>query len=286
MTQPPSLPPLREVIAEYGLQAKKSLGQNFLLDLNLTRRIAREANFDAADVVLEIGPGPGGLTRALLETGDKGVIVVERDKACVAAIGDIGDTYPGRLTIIEADALDIDERSLLPPGARAAIVANLPYNISTVLVGKWLTEAEWPPFYTSMTLMFQREVADRLCAHPNTKAYGRLSVLAQWRTKPRKLFDIPPEAFVPAPKVTSSVVHFDVLNEPVAEANLDDLRTVTRVAFNQRRKMLRSALKPLGVDAKKLLQDAGIADDLRAENVPVEGFCALARAYAKMKPDS
>ena len=271
-----SLPPLRDVIARYGLAAKKSLGQNFLLDLNLTARIARGAGVGPDSVVYEVGPGPGGLTRALLEAGAT-VIAVEKDDRCIEALAEVQAAYPGRLQVVPADAPKVDEAELLG-GATAQVVANLPYNVSTVLLAKWLTSETWPPFFSSLTLMFQREVADRIAAPPGGKEYGRLSVLSQWRTLPKRLFDIPPSAFVPQPKITSSVVHFSVLKEPVAPAELRDLKTVVDAAFNQRRKMLRSSLKGLGVDTERLLAEAGIEPTLRAEVLSVEQFCALARA--------
>ena len=271
-----SLPPLRDVIARYGLAAKKSLGQNFLLDLNLTARIARGAGVGPDSVVYEVGPGPGGLTRALLEAGAT-VIAVEKDDRCIEALAEVQAAFPGRLQVVAADALKVDETELVG-GAPVQVVANLPYNVSTVLLAKWLTSETWPPFFSSLTLMFQREVADRIAAPPGGKEYGRLSVLSQWRTVPKRLFDIPPSAFVPQPKITSSVVHFSVLAEPVAPAELRDLKTVVDAAFNQRRKMLRSSLKRLGVDTERLLAEAGIEPTLRAEVLSVEQFCALARA--------
>lgn len=276
-----TLPPLRDVIARHGLMAKKSLGQNFLLDLNLTARIARGAGVGPQSLVYEVGPGPGGLTRTLLETGAS-VVAVEKDDRCIEALAEVEAAYPGRLTVVPSDALKVDERALLG-GRHAQVVANLPYNVSTVLLAKWLSEETWPPFFSSLTLMFQREVADRIAAAPGSKDYGRLSVLSQWRTMPRRLFDIPPSAFVPPPKITSSVVHFTVLPEPVAPAALRDLKAVTDAAFNQRRKMLRSSLKGLGVDTERLLADAGIEPTLRAEVLPVERFCALARALNRLR---
>jgi 16S rRNA (adenine1518-N6/adenine1519-N6)-dimethyltransferase len=271
-----SLPPLRDVIARHGLMAKKSLGQNFLLDLNLTGRIARGAGVGPDSLVFEVGPGPGGLTRALLEAGAS-VVAVEKDDRCIEALAEVQAAWPGRLTVVPADALKVDEAELLG-GRTARVVANLPYNVSTVLLAKWLTSDSWPPFFSSLTLMFQREVAERITAPPGGKEYGRLSVLSQWRTVPKRLFDIPPTAFVPQPKITSSVVHFSVLAEPVASAELRDLKTVVDAAFNQRRKMLRSSLKGLGVDTERLLAEAGIEPTLRAEVLSVEQFCALARA--------
>jgi len=276
-----SLPPLRDVIARHGLMAKKSLGQNFLLDLNLTARIARGAGVGPGSLVYEVGPGPGGLTRALLEAGAK-VIAVEKDDRCIEALAEVQAAWPGRLTVVPDDALKVDETELLG-GAAVQVVANLPYNVSTVLLAKWLSSPVWPPFFSSLTLMFQREVADRIAAPPGGKEYGRLSVLSQWRTVPKRLFDIPPSAFVPQPKITSSVVHFSVLPEPVAPAELRDLKTVVDAAFNQRRKMLRSSLKGVGVDTEKLLADAGIEPTLRAEVLSVEQFCALARALNALR---
>ncbi len=276
-----SLPPLRDVIARHGLMAKKSLGQNFLLDLNLTGRIARGAGVGPDSLVYEVGPGPGGLTRALLEAGAS-VVAVEKDDRCIEALAEVQAAYPGRLTVVPADALKVDEAELLG-GRTARVVANLPYNVSTVLLAKWLTSESWPPFFSSLTLMFQREVAERITAPPGGKEYGRLSVLSQWRTVPKRLFDIPPSAFVPQPKITSSVVHFSVLREPVAPAELRDLKTVVDAAFNQRRKMLRSSLKGVGVDTERLLADAGIDPTLRAEVLSVADFCALARTLNALR---
>ena len=277
-----SLPPLREVIARYGLSARKTLGQNFLLDLNLTGRIAREAGVGSGATVYEVGPGPGGLTRALLDAGADRVIAVERDTRCLEALADVSAAYPGRLTLVSDDALSVNEMALVGD-AQARIVANLPYNISTALLTKWLTADPWPPWYRSLTLMFQREVADRITAAPGTRTYGRLSVLSQWRTTPRRLFDVPPSAFVPPPKVTSSVVHFKVLDMPVAPADPGSLETVVKAAFGQRRKMLRASLKTLGVDPKALLDAAGIDPSRRAETLGVAEFCALARAFSECR---
>ncbi|MBI1181353.1 MAG: 16S rRNA (adenine(1518)-N(6)/adenine(1519)-N(6))-dimethyltransferase RsmA [Alphaproteobacteria bacterium] len=275
-----SLPPLRDVITRHGLAARRSLGQNFLLDLNLTARIARSAGVAPGTLVYEVGPGPGGLTRALLEAGAE-VVAVEKDDRCVEALAEGQAAWPGRLTVVPGDAMEMDEAALLS-GRRARVVANLPYNVSTVLLAKWLSAA-WPPWFDSLTLMFQREVADRIAARPGGKDYGRLSVLAQWRTVPKRLFDIPPSAFVPPPKVTSSVVHFEVLAGPVAPARLADLKRVVDAAFNQRRKMLRSSLKPVGVDAGALLEDAGIDPTSRAETLSVDQFCALARSLEALR---
>jgi 16S rRNA (adenine1518-N6/adenine1519-N6)-dimethyltransferase len=269
------LPPLREVIRRHDLRAKKSLGQNFLLDLNLTGRIARAAGpLEGVDVV-EIGPGPGGLTRALLSHGARRVIAVERDERALGALAEIAERYPGRLEIVSADALGFDPRPLLQH-APARIVANLPYNIASALLVSWLTSEPWPPWYDRLVLMFQREVAERIVALPGSKSYGRLSVLAGWRSDARILFDIAPSAFVPPPKVTSSVVSLVPRANPGACAR-DALERVTQAAFGQRRKMLRQSLKSLG-DPSTLLAAVGIAPTARAEEIPVEGFVALARA--------
>ena len=268
------LPPLRDVIRRHGLSARKSLGQNFLLDLNLTARIARAAGPLAGFEVVEVGPGPGGLTRALLAEGAKGVIAIERDSRAIAALHEIAAHYPGRLDIVEADALDVDMAALVRGPAK--VVANLPYNIATPLLFGWLEAEPWPPWYESLTLMFQKEVALRITASPGGKDYGRLSVFAQWRTRPRILFDVKPQAFTPPPKVTSSLVRLEPRAEPLP-CRPARLEQVTAAAFGQRRKMLRSALKPLG-DPERLLAEAGVSSDARAEEVPVEGFAALARA--------
>jgi 16S rRNA (adenine1518-N6/adenine1519-N6)-dimethyltransferase len=280
MTAADDLPPLREVIRRHGLSAKKSLGQNFLLDLNLTGRIARAAGPLAGTTVIEIGPGPGGLTRALLSEGARRIIAVERDARAIAALAEIAAHYPGRLEVIEADALEFDPMPLLG-GGRARIVANLPYNIATALLVNWLTAEPWPPWYDRLVLMFQREVAERIVAAPGSKTYGRLSVLAQWRTAPRLLFDIAASAFVPPPKVTSTLVELVPRGRPPA-CDRRVLERVTEAAFGQRRKMLRQSLKSLGVDALALLAAAGIEPTARAEDIAVEGFVALANAYDKM----
>jgi 16S rRNA (adenine1518-N6/adenine1519-N6)-dimethyltransferase len=272
------LPPLREIIRQHGLRAKKSLGQNFLLDLNLAARIARAAGpLEGVDVV-EIGPGPGGLTRALLAAGARRVISIERDDRAVAAQEQIARRYPGRLEIVAGDALDFDPRPLLD-SASARIVANLPYNIATALLVGWLTQEPWPPWYDRLVLMFQREVAERLVATPGSKSYGRLSVLVGWRCKARICFNVAASAFVPPPKVTSSLVELVPRKAPLA-CELRALERVTQAAFGQRRKMLRQSLKSLGFDAMALLEATRIAPTARAEDVPVEGFVALARAFA------
>ncbi|HVI49981.1 MAG TPA: 16S rRNA (adenine(1518)-N(6)/adenine(1519)-N(6))-dimethyltransferase RsmA [Candidatus Sulfotelmatobacter sp.] len=266
------LPPLREVIAAHGLAARKSLGQHFLFDLNLTGRIARGAGDISQGSVIEIGPGPGGLTRALLDNGARRVIAIERDDRAIAIQNEIAAAYPGRLEIIAGDALDIDAADLGEAPRR--IVANLPYNISTVLLINWLRRAEC---FASLTLMFQKEVVDRLAAAPKSPDYGRLSVITQWRCHVRPLFNVAREAFTPPPKVASTVVYLEPRAEPLAPCRMETLEKVTAAAFGQRRKMLRSSLKSLG-DAEALLQAAGLIPTMRAEEVPVEGFCALARA--------
>ncbi|ETX14666.1 16S rRNA methyltransferase [Roseivivax halodurans JCM 10272] len=270
------LPPLREVIAAHGLSARKALGQNFLLDLNLTAKIARNAGDLSGFDVLEVGPGPGGLTRGLLAEGARRVLAIEKDPRCLPALEEIAEHYPGRLRVIEGDALDIDPLEHLTPPI--AIAANLPYNVGTELLVRWLTPETWPPFWTSLTLMFQREVAERIVAEPGSKAYGRLAVLAQWRTDARIVMSLPPGAFTPPPKVSSAVVRLTALPEPKFPANPKVLERVVAMAFNQRRKMLRSALKGLHPDVEDLLKSAGISPTDRAEQVALEQFCALARA--------
>jgi 16S rRNA (adenine1518-N6/adenine1519-N6)-dimethyltransferase len=270
------LPPLREVIRRHGLSARKSLGQNFLLDLNLTGRIARAAGPLEGVTAVEIGPGPGGLTRALLSNGAKRVIAIERDERCVAALQEISEAAPGRLTIVSDDALTADLRPFLD-GGPARIVANLPYNIATALLINWIAADQWPPWFDRLVLMFQREVAERIVAEPGSKTYGRLSVLSQWRTDAKILFDIHPSAFVPAPKVTSSVVQFVPKAKPLA-CDRRVLERVTGAAFGQRRKMLRQSLRSLGVDPLPLLAAAGIEPTRRAEEIPVAAFVALANA--------
>ncbi|QBX99974.1 16S rRNA (adenine(1518)-N(6)/adenine(1519)-N(6))-dimethyltransferase RsmA [Rhodophyticola sp. CCM32] len=273
------LPPLREVIASHGLSARKSLGQNFLLDLNLTAKIARSAGaLDGCDV-LEVGPGPGGLTRGLLAQGARRVVAVEKDARCLPALAEIAAAYPGRLDVLNADALTLDWATHLTPPVR--IIANLPYNVGTELLVRWLTPPVWPPLWQSLTLMFQREVAERIVARPGGKAYGRLAVLAQWRTEARIVMTLPPGAFTPPPKVSSAVVHLAALPRPRFAADPDILQRVVAKAFNQRRKMLRAALKGLMPDIEDRLVAAGLTPTDRAEQVPVEGFCALAREIAK-----
>ncbi len=271
------LPPLRDVIAAHGLRAKKSLGQNFLFDLNLTRRIARAAGPLEGAMVYEVGPGPGGLTRALLAEGAARVIAVERDERCLPALKEIAAAYPGKLEIINADAMTLDETKILPDGP-VRIAANLPYNVGTALLVKWLTAKTWPPFWQSLTLMFQREVAERIVAKPGTEAYGRLAVLAQWRSRPKILFDVSRSAFVPPPKITSAIVRLEPLAEPVAPAKLNDLERVTQAAFGQRRKMLRQSLKSIAGDAEALALRAGVDPTARPETLTIAQFAALARA--------
>ncbi|MBO6601871.1 MAG: 16S rRNA (adenine(1518)-N(6)/adenine(1519)-N(6))-dimethyltransferase RsmA [Roseicyclus sp.] len=272
------LPPLREVIAAHGLSARKSLGQNFLLDLNLTAKIARSAGDLTGCDVLEIGPGPGGLTRGLLAEGARRVVAVEKDARCLPALAEIAAAYPGRLEVLNADALDLDWAAHLQPPVK--IVANLPYNVGTELLVRWLTPPVWPPLWDSLTLMFQREVADRIVARPGGKAYGRLAVLAQWRCDARVVMGLPPEAFTPPPKVSSAVVHLTALPQPRYPADPDVLQRVVAKAFNQRRKMLRAALKGLVPDIEARIVAAGLTPTDRAEQVPIEGFCALARQIA------
>ncbi|CAN7453792.1 16S rRNA (adenine(1518)-N(6)/adenine(1519)-N(6))-dimethyltransferaseRsmA [Mesorhizobium amorphae] len=272
------LPPLREVIERHGLQAKKALGQNFLLDLNLTGKIARAAGDLSETTVIEVGPGPGGLTRALLFSGARRVIAIERDERCLEALAQVSNHYPGRLEIIAGDALKTDFSALAEAaseGDPVKIVANLPYNIGTELLIRWLTVTAWPPFYASMTLMFQREVAERIVASAGSDAYGRLGVLAGWRTEARIAFDVPPQAFTPPPKVTSSVVHLVPRTSPLP-TDVKKLGRVTEAAFGQRRKMLRQSVKSLGGEA--LLTRAGIDPTRRAETLSVEEFVRLTNA--------
>lgn len=269
------LPPLRDVIATHDLAAKKSLGQNFLLDLNLTAKIARLAGDLTNADVLEIGPGPGGLTRGLLAEGARRVLAIEKDPRCMPALAEIAVAYPDRLLAINGDALTVNPLTHLSPPIK--IAANLPYNVGTELLVRWLTPPEWPPYWESLTLMFQREVAQRIVAGPGTKAYGRLALLAQWRTDPKIVMDLPPEAFSPPPKVNSAVVHLTALPAPRYPADPGTLNKVVAAAFNQRRKMLRSALKSLHPQIEDHLNAAGIKPTERAEQVDLEAFCALAR---------
>jgi 16S rRNA (adenine1518-N6/adenine1519-N6)-dimethyltransferase len=275
LSQIDDLPPLREVIARHGLSAKKQLGQNFLLDLNLTARIARTAGDLPHSTVIEVGPGPGGLTRALLAEGARRVIAIERDERAIPALEEIAVAYPGRLTIIAGDAMTADYAALADGPTR--IVANLPYNIGTELLVGWLTAEPWPPFYASLTLMFQREVAERIVARPGDEAYGRLAVLAGWRSEARIVFNVARSAFTPPPNVTSAVVH--LVPRPVDPAvPVRKLEAVTRAAFGQRRKMVRQSLKATGAPVDTLLAAAGLKGDERAEVLPIEAFLAMAKA--------
>ncbi|MCB1408540.1 MAG: 16S rRNA (adenine(1518)-N(6)/adenine(1519)-N(6))-dimethyltransferase RsmA [Rhodobacter sp.] len=275
MAQIDGLPPLREVIATHDLQAKKALGQNFLLDLNLTARIARAAGDLTGADVIEVGPGPGGLTRGLLAEGARRVLAIEKDPRCLPALAEIAAAYPGRLQVIGGDALEIDPLDHLTPPIK--IVANLPYNVGTELLVRWLTPPAWPPFWTSLTLMFQKEVAERIVARPGSKAYGRLALLAQWRSEARIVLTLPPSAFTPPPKIDSAVVHLTALPQPRYPAPAKLLERVVAAAFNQRRKMLRAALKSLDPQIEGRLDRLGIAPTARAEEIGLEQFCALAR---------
>ena len=270
-----TLPPLREVIATHGLQAKKQLGQNFLLDLNLTARIARASGPLEGVTVIEVGPGPGGLTRALLAGGAKKVIAIERDERALPALAEIAAAYPGRLEVISGDAMETNYAALADGPTR--IVANLPYNIGTELLTGWLTLDPWPPFFESLTLMFQREVAERIVAKPGDKPFGRLGVLCGWRTDAKIMFNVDRNAFTPPPSVTSSVVH---LKPKAIEATprVARLEEVTRAAFGQRRKMVRQSLKSLGLPVPMLLEAAGLKGEERAEELPISAFLAIARA--------
>ena len=270
-----NLPPLREVIARHDLRAKKALGQNFLLDLNLTARIARAAGDLRGADVLEIGPGPGGLTRGLLAEGARHVLAIEKDARCLPALEEIAEAWPGRLRVIHGDALAIDPLAHLAPPIK--VVANLPYNVGTELLVRWLTPTQWPPFWDSLTLMFQREVAERIVAKPGSKAYGRLALLAQWRCEARIVLTLPPEAFTPPPKVSSAVVHLTRLPAPRFPADAKMLERVVAAAFNQRRKMLRASLRGLDPLIEARLERLGIAPTARAEEIGLEAFCALAR---------
>ena len=283
MSQIDDLPPLREVIAEHGLRAKKELGQNFLLDLNLTSRIARVGGSLQGVRVIEVGPGPGGLTRALLAEGAREVIAIERDARALPALAQIAQAYPGRLTVISGDAMEMNYRLLAEGPTR--IIANLPYNIATPLLTGWLTVDPWLPFFESLTLMFQREVAERICARPGEDPYGRLGVLAGWRTDARIAFNVGRQAFVPPPNVTSAVVHLvpKAVSNNVAVKNVEQ---ITRAAFGQRRKMVRQSLKAAGVPVEGLLKAAGLGGNERAEDLPVEAFLAMAQALPNLRSAS
>lgn len=275
------LPPLRDVIAHHDLAPRKALGQNFLLDLNLTSKIARQAGDLSNCDILEIGPGPGGLTRGLLAEGARRVLAIEKDERCAGALAEIEAAYPGQLQVIFGDALDTDPLEHLTPPIRVA--ANLPYNVGTELLVRWLTPPDWPPFWQSLTLMFQKEVAQRITAQPGSKTYGRLAILSQWRSIPHIVMELPPEAFTPPPKVHSAVVHMVARAEPAYPADAKTLSHVVGVAFNQRRKMLRSSLKGISPEIEDVITAAGLKPTDRAEQISVEGFCSLARQIARLK---
>jgi 16S rRNA (adenine1518-N6/adenine1519-N6)-dimethyltransferase len=282
MSRIDDLPPLREVVRAHGLMARKSLGQNFLFDLNLTSRIARSAGALEDATVIEVGPGPGGLTRAILAAGAKRVIAIERDARCMPVLAEIEARYPGRLEVVEADALAFDPRPLAGDGL-VRIISNLPYNVGTALLTGWVATPEWPPWWSSLTLMFQREVAERIVAdETDRKNYGRLGVLCGWRTKARILFDVPPSAFVPPPKITSSIVHLTPRPDPLP-CRIGTLEALTRAAFGQRRKMLRQSLKSLMPEPSPAIAAAGLEETIRAENVSVDGYVALANALDRVQ---
>lgn len=270
-----NLPPLKDIISKYEIRAKKSLGQNFLLDLNLTSKIARYAGNLKQSDVLEIGPGPGGLTRSLLNEGARQVVSIEKDNRCIAALEEIQSLFPGRLRLLQGDALSMNVTQYLTDPIK--IIANLPYNIGTELLVRWLNSKNWPSFWQSMTLMFQKEVANRIVARPGSKAYGRLSVMSQWRCNTKIAFNIPATAFTPPPKVESAVVHFEALNEPKFPAEVDKLEFVVSKAFNQRRKMLRGALKGHFINVEEGLFSSGVLPTKRAENITVQEYCAMSQ---------
>ena len=270
-----NLPPLKDIISKYEIRAKKSLGQNFLLDLNLTSKIARYAGNLKHSDVLEIGPGPGGLTRSLLNEGARQVVSIEKDNRCIAALEEIQSLFPGRLKLLQGDALSMNVTQYLTDPIK--IIANLPYNIGTELLVRWLNSKNWPSFWQSMTLMFQKEVANRIVARPGSKAYGRLSVMSQWRCNTKIAFNIPATAFTPPPKVESAVVHFEALHEPRFPAQVDKLEFVVSKAFNQRRKMLRGALKGHFINVEEGLFSIGILPTKRAENITVQEYCAMSQ---------
>ena len=270
-----NLPPLKDIISKYEIRAKKSLGQNFLLDLNLTSKIARYAGNLKQSDVLEIGPGPGGLTRSLLNEGARQVVSIEKDNRCIAALEEIQSLFPGRLRLLQGDALSMNVTQYLTDPIK--IIANLPYNIGTELLVRWLNSKNWPSFWQSMTLMFQKEVANRIVARPGSKAYGRLSVMSQWRCNTKIAFNIPATAFTPPPKVESAIVHFEALNEPKFPAEVDKLEFVVSKAFNQRRKMLRGALKGHFINVEEGLFSIGVLPTKRAENITVQEYCAMSQ---------
>lgn len=273
------LPPLRDVIAAHNLGANKSLGQHFLTDLNLTDKIARSAGGLTETCVLEVGPGPGGLTRSLLAAGCRQVVVIEKDKRFLDALAALGAHYPGRLTVVHDDALRVDEAALVPQGP-VQVIANLPYNVGSALVVKWLCVEPWPPWFGALSVMLQKEVVERLAGAPGTKAYGRLSVLAQWRARVQRLFDVPPQAFVPPPKVVSSVVRITPVAAPYPAPVSTALQRITHAAFGQRRKMIRSSLKPVFGDVGAVLGQLNLDTDLRAENLTVADYVRLAEYLA------
>jgi 16S rRNA (adenine1518-N6/adenine1519-N6)-dimethyltransferase len=270
-----NLPPLKDIISKYEIRAKKSLGQNFLLDLNLTSKIARYAGNLKHSDVLEIGPGPGGLTRSLLNEGARQVVSIEKDNRCIAALEEIQSLFPDRLKLLKGDALSMNVTQYLTDPIK--IIANLPYNIGTELLVRWLNSKNWPSFWQSMTLMFQKEVANRIVARPGSKAYGRLSVMSQWRCNTKIAFNIPATAFTPPPKVESAVVHFEALHEPRFPAEVDKLEFVVSKAFNQRRKMLRGALKGHFINVEEGLFSIGVLPTKRAENITVQEYCAMSQ---------
>jgi len=274
MTQPP-LPPLRDVIAEFGLGAVKALGQHFLLDPNLTDKIVRVAGAGPHDTIVEVGPGPGGLTRSLLASAASKVVVIEKDRRFLPALAQLVEAYPGRLEIVEADALKIDETRWAGSGP-VKIVSNLPYNIGTPLLIKWLSVDRWPPWYDSLTLMFQKEVADRIVSPPGTKSYGRLSVICQWRCTTEQCLKVPARAFTPPPKIESSVISLKPRPDSADPQMFRALETVTSAAFGQRRKMLRASLKSVFGDAETVLKSLDIDPTRRAEELSIQEFTGLA----------
>ncbi len=274
------LPPLREVIAKHGLYARRRLGQNFLFDVNLTDKIVRKAGTIVGHDILEIGPGPGGLTRSLVSAGARRVVAIEKDRRFLPALHEIEDAASGILSVVHADAMDIDPSSIVSPPAK--IISNLPYNAATTLLAGWLSVANWPPPWISLVLAFQREVAERLIAGPGTKSYGRMSILAQWRTSASIVMTIPPSAFVPVPKVTTAIVRFDALPAPIHDAEPHLMLLVAKTAFSQRRKMLRTSLKPLGGNIEAMLAAAGISPEARADALSISDYCAIARELGKV----
>lgn len=277
------LPPLRDVIAQYGLSAHKALGQHFLLDLNLTRKIARAAGNLAGTTVIEVGPGPGGLSRSLMEEGCIRLILIEKDTRFIPALTTLQQHYQGDVEIIEADALKVDETQFIKEAKSVRVVANLPYNVGTVLLAKWLSSTPWPPWFENLTVMLQKEVVDRTIAAPGSKTYGRLSVLCQWHSTAKKLFDVPASAFVPPPKVESSVLQITPIEKNASPALSDAIQKVTAAAFGQRRKMLRSSLKSLFEDPLRELTDLNIDPNLRAENIKVDEYVELAKRFVDIE---